>query len=120
VDIVRYRLKKLQENEIIQGFRILIDYPKLEYQLYKALITTQNLNKEIEKKIVRYCASQPNIADIIIRGIGSWNIELQIDARNNQEFHKIFRDFKNQFNEVIRDHETLIMINEYKLNYFPF
>lgn len=120
IDIVRYRLKKLQENGVIQGFRILIDYSKLDYQLYKVLITTQNLNETIEKQIVEYCTSQKNIVDIIIRGIGSWNIELQIDAKNNQEFHKIFQDFKNKFNKVIRDHETLLMINEYKLDYFPF
>jgi len=120
IDVVRYRLKKLKENGIIQGFRILIDYPKLGYQLYKVLITTQNLNEEIEKKIVSYCASQPNIADIIVRGIGPWNIELQIDAKNNQEFHEIFKNFKNRFNEIIRNHETLLMIEEHKLNYFPF
>lgn len=120
VDVVRYRLKKLKENEIIQGFRILIDYPKLGYQLYKILITTQNLNEEIERQIISYCASQLNYADIIIRGIGPWNIELQIDAKNNQEFHNIFKEFKNRFNEIIRNHETLLMIKEYKIDYFPF
>lgn len=120
IDIVRYRLKKLKEKGIIQGLRILINYPKLGYQVYKVLITTQNLNGEIEKRIVEYCAYQPNIADIIIRGIGLWNIELQIDAKNNQEFHGIFKDFKNQFNEIIKNHETLLMITEYKLNYYPF
>jgi DNA-binding Lrp family transcriptional regulator len=120
VDVVRYRLKKLRENGIIQGFRILIDYPKLGYQLYKVLVTTQNLNEEIERKIVSYCESQPNYADIIIQGIGPWNIELQIDARNNQEFHEIFKDFKNKFNEIIRNHETLLMISERKIDYFPF
>ncbi len=120
IDVVRYRLKKLKENEIIQSFRILIDYSKLDYQVYKILITTQNLNREIEKKIITYCASQSNIADIIIRGIGPWNIELQIDAKSNQEFHEIFKKFKNQFNDIIKNHETLLMINEYKLDYFPF
>jgi len=120
IDVVRYRLRKLLDKGIIQGFRILVDYHNLGYQLYKVLITTQNLNEDIEKRIVGYCALQPNIVDIIIKGIGSWNIELQIDARDNQEFHKIFRDFKNQFNEVIKDHETLLMIKEHKLNYFPF
>ncbi|MBM3233625.1 Lrp/AsnC family transcriptional regulator [Candidatus Pacearchaeota archaeon] len=120
IDIIRYRLKKLNENEIIQGYRILIDYPKINYQLYKVLISAQNLDKEAEKKIIEYCSSIPNIADIIIRGIGSWNIELQIDAKNSQEFHNIFKDFKNKFNNLIKSHETLLMINEYKLNYFPF
>ncbi len=119
VDIVRYRLKKLKESGIIQGFRILIDYPRLGYQLYKVLITTQNLNGETEKKMISYCSTQPNIVDIIIRGIGPWNVELQIDAKNNAEFHKIFRDFKNQFSAIIKNHETLLMIEEHKLNYYP-
>ncbi|MFC1648002.1 Lrp/AsnC family transcriptional regulator [Nanoarchaeota archaeon] len=119
VDIVRYRIKKLKENQVIQGFRILIDYEKLGYQLFKILITTQNLNEKTEKAILEYCSKQPNMADIIIRGIGPWNIELQIDAKNHHEFHNIFKDFKNQFNEVIRNHETLLMIEEYKLDYYP-
>ncbi len=120
IDIIRYRLKKLKEKGIIQGFRILIDYPKLDYQLHKVLITTQNLNEELEKKIIDYCASQPNYADIIIRGVGPWNIELQIDAKNNQEFHNIFKKFKNKFNDIIKNHETLLMIDEFKINYYPF
>jgi len=120
IDITRYRLKKLQNNKIIQGFRILINYSKLDYQLYKVLITTQNSNENIEKDIINYCSLQQNIADIIIKGIGPWNIELQIDAKDNQEFHKIFKDFKNKFNKYIKNHETLLMINEHKLDYFPF
>ena len=120
IDIVRYRLKKLQENGVIQGFRVLIDYSKLNYQLHKVLITTQNLNREIEKKIIDYCASKKNIIDVIIKGIGSWNIELQIDAKDNKEFHEIFKKFKNQFNDIIRNHETLLMVNEYKMDYYPF
>lgn len=120
IDIVRYRLKKLQETGIIQGFRILVDYSKLGYQLYKVLITTQNFDEKIEKEIISYCASQKNIIDIIIKGIGPWNVELQIDAKNNQEFHNIFKDFKNRFNEIIRNHETLLMVDEYKLDYYPF
>ncbi|MFA5992492.1 MAG: Lrp/AsnC family transcriptional regulator [Candidatus Pacearchaeota archaeon] len=120
VDIVRYRIKKLKENGIIQGFRISINYPKLGYQLYKLLITTQDINEETEKEIINYCNSQSNIVDIITRGIGPWNIEIQIDAKDNQEFHSIFKDFKNKFNSIIKSYETLIMINEYKMDYFPF
>lgn len=120
IDICRYRLKKLKKNGIIQGFRILIDYKKINYHLYKILITTQNFNEKIEKEIINYCASQTNIVDIITKGIGAWNVEIQIDAQSSQEFHSIFKKFKNQFNTVIRDHETLLMIDEYKLNYFPF
>ena len=120
IDIIRYRLKKLQEKGIIQGFRIMIDYTKIGYQLYKVLVTTQNLNQDIEKEIIQYCLSQKNIVDVIIKGVGLWNIELQIDAKNAQEFHEIFKNFKNNFSSIIKNHETLLMIEEFKLNYFPF
>ncbi len=120
IDVARYRVKKFKETGILQGHRILIDYAKLGYQLYKVLITTQNMDEETEKKMITYSAMQPNVADIIIKGIGPWNIELQIDAKNNQDFHKIFKGFKDHFKDVIKNHETMTMVKEYKMNYYPF
>lgn len=120
IDIVRYRLKKLTEQGIIQGNRVSFNYSLLGYQVYKVLITTQNLTEEAERKIISYCSSKNNFSDLIIHGIGKWGIELQIDAQNLQDFHKIFKEFKNNFNDIIKDYTTLSMLQEYKLNYFPF
>lgn len=120
LNIVRHRIKKLKEKGILEGFRVLIDNPKIDYQTYKVLINTENLNEEIEKEIINYCSLEKNFVDIILRGIGLWDMEVQIDAKDSQEFHEIFRKFKEKFDKVVKDYNVLTIREEYKLNYFPF
>lgn len=119
-DVVRYRLKQLEKKGIIQGYRILPNYNEIQVNPYKILLNLQNLNTKTQNSIVAYARTIPQIVDIIVKGVGLWNAEIQIDAKNHEEFHEIMREFKNKFNQHIKDYKTLILRKEHKLDYFPF
>ena len=58
--VVRYRLKKLIENEIIIGFKPFLNVHKLGYIYFKLHLTLQNLTPEKKKSIVQYIHQHPN------------------------------------------------------------
>ncbi|MBI5227533.1 hypothetical protein HY988_02995 [Candidatus Micrarchaeota archaeon] len=48
--------------------------------------------------------------------IGSWDIELDIIVKDNQELHVFMRDLKTQFGEIIGKHTFISAVEERMLN----
>ena len=62
--------------------------------------------------------NEENIIDII-RMMGNWNFELDIDVRDANEFHEIMMKLKNNFPDNIQGYESLLIFKEHKYNFFP-
>jgi Lrp/AsnC family leucine-responsive transcriptional regulator len=116
-DAVQYRIKKLMEKEIISFFGAYYNPTVLGYTRHKVLLWLQHTTKEQEKKLIRYCEHHPNSA-YLNRVVGSWDLEVDFDARNAQELHDIVKDLRNKFSDIIRDHSTLTILREHVPNPF--
>jgi DNA-binding Lrp family transcriptional regulator len=116
-DAVQYRIKKLLERGIISFFGVYYDPSVLGYTRYKVLLWLQHTTKEQEKKLIRYCEQHPN-SSYLNRVVGSWDLEVDFDARNAQELHDIVKDMRNKFSDIIRDHSTLTTLKEHVPNPF--
>lgn len=116
-DAVQYRIKKLLEREIISFFGVYYDPSVLGYTRHKILLWLQHTTKEREKKLIRYCEQHPN-SSYLNRVVGSWDLEVDFDARNAQELHDIVKDLRNKFSDIIRDHSTLTILREHVPNPF--
>lgn len=115
---VKYRIKKLKKLGIITTYRLWLDYGKLGMELYKTMITMQNLTEKKEKSILAFCRNNKNTL-YFIRCTGSWDIELEFLVKNNEEYRKIMLEFRKIFGNEIRDYETALICKEHKINYFP-
>lgn len=115
---VKHRIKRLTGLGVIQCYRAWIDIGKIGYELYKSLITLQNLTEEKEKQMLAFFKMRPNVL-YFIKCIGRWDIEIEAEVRNNEEFRRILMDFRTQFHDVIKDYETLLVYKEHKICYFP-
>ncbi len=119
VDIVKYRLKKLKENKVINGFTIQIDLEKLGYEYYSVFLNMHNLNESIINKVVSYAENHPNIL-FVVEVIGNYDLQLELEVKNYLEFETILKDFRKKFSENIQNFEILRVIREYKDNFYPF
>lgn len=115
---VKYRIKKLEKSGIIQTYRIWFDAEKIGYEVYKSMISLHNLTEEKEKAILRFCKGIPNTL-YLIRCAGPWDIEIELEVKNNEEYRNIMLDFRKQFSDIIKDYETALIYKEHKINYFP-
>ncbi|MFH1470943.1 MAG: Lrp/AsnC family transcriptional regulator [Candidatus Micrarchaeota archaeon] len=115
---VKNRIKNLEERGILQGYRILIELPKIGRKYYKALISLQGIDEKIERKMYNFCALDSRVT-YIVEVMGEWDIEIEAEVSDEEEFRRILVDFRDQFGHYIRDYDVLRVYKEHKMDYFP-
>ena len=114
---IKNRIKSMEERKIIQSHRILINLEKINRKFYKALVKLNNPTKEDEKKIYSFC-SQFNFVVYLVEVLGEWQLEIETEVKNQEEFTELLRQIRNNFSDLILDYEILQVTKEHKLNYF--
>ncbi len=117
--VVSYRLKKLAKDNVISSYRVMINLNRIGYSLYKVLLRLQNLSSQKENEFSYFIKQHPNGVQFL-RLLGSWDVELEFEVRDEEHLHRILMDVRNRFSDIIRDYDTLLIYREHKLNYFPF
>lgn len=115
---VKHRIEDLEHRGILQGYRILIETSKIGRRYYKALISLQGIDEKIERKMYNFCATDPRIT-YIVEVMGEWDIEIEAEVADEEEFRRILMGFRDQFGDYIRDYDVLRVYQEHKMNYFP-
>lgn len=118
VDIIRYRIKKLVNNELIQSFRAVINRELLGYQYWNILVKNQNLTDEKEKQIISFLKQTPNIV-FASRYIDDFNLGFELEVKNIEELNKILMDFRYKFSDVMSSYESILFFREHKVHYLP-
>ena len=113
--VIRYRIKKLEEQKIILGYRTTLNNKKLEKNYYKIHLTLTNKSTKTINDIKNYLKIHKNTA-YITETIGGWDIELETIS-TNQETYKLIDDLEEKFPQTLQDYEILEYEKEYKLQY---
>ncbi|MBT3298252.1 Lrp/AsnC family transcriptional regulator [archaeon] len=118
VDNIHRRLKKLIKDKIIEGSKVSLNKGLLEIQSYKILLQIRFQSLQKEKEFFNRSYQQNNIVNVV-RMMGSWNYELDIDVTNITQLNEIMTELKNNFAEEIISYDTLQIFKQYKYNFFP-
>ncbi|MBT5023359.1 Lrp/AsnC family transcriptional regulator [Candidatus Woesearchaeota archaeon] len=118
VHTVRYNLKKLIKEQIIEGFKPKINVSKLGFQWHLLLIQFQLTNKKRKNEFINFCKEQDNIY-YVTNTIGNYNLMLDIHVKDTKEFKEVLLELKEKFSDVIKTYESIIIFDEYKIDYFP-
>jgi DNA-binding Lrp family transcriptional regulator len=113
--IVRSKMKRMEELNIIQAYRISIDLNKLGLEFYKAIIYLKQLPDRRKSAFYEYVKNHPKII-YFIRTFTPWEIELEFVVENYGEFNSIIRELRSEFADVIKNYELVIMYWE---SWFP-
>ncbi len=111
IEIVRGKMKKLEEKGIILNYRIAVDFNKLGLEFFKAIIYFRKLSQEDEKGLYEWMRVHPNSL-YYIRSLAPWEVEFEFAVENYQHFNRIINDLRKKFPHAIRNYEHLIMIYE--------
>ncbi len=116
--IINYRIKNLKREKIILINRIFLNLNKFNWIFCKALIKFKNLTKEKYNEFFQRCNYLKNLT-YAINCIGSWDIELDFEIEDFNTFHNIMLDIRDQFYDIIKNYDFVIIMNEDKLDYYP-
>lgn len=108
-DAIRYRIKRLRDEQYILSYTAWFDARKLGFEYHKILITFRSITREEEKKFLQYCLENDYIV-FLNKCIGGWDIELDVIVHNISELHYFIADFKTQFAPIIGKHTFITAI----------
>jgi DNA-binding Lrp family transcriptional regulator len=114
-DAVQYRIKRLVEEKYILGYTAWYDARKLGLEYYKLLVGFRNMSVEKEKKFLDFCTMHNNVV-FVNKGIGSWDMEVDIIVEDVVELHEFLRDIKTRFGQLIGRHAYIASIDDRMFN----
>ena len=118
ISSIKNAIKNLKNKKVLLGFSVLIDLHLIGYLHHKLFINFQNPSKEKERKLETYFRMHPNII-FMTKSLGRSNIECEIAAKSISEFKKILREMRYEFQDLIKDIETYLVLDEHVTNYYP-
>ncbi len=112
---VRTRMKELEKNDIIQGFRIRLDYKMLGFHHFHCFLNLSNIDKNKEAEIIGYISSLASVIHII-KGTGRYDLEFESLLKSPFELFDILKDIKNKFPQNIQHADSALIYKIYDVN----
>lgn len=110
------RMEKLTRLDVIQGFRVNINFSKLDYHFYKAEITLSNYKKR--EDIIKYITLNPHLT-MIDESAGIADLEVDFIVENVNQFYQIMEDLITKFPNAIQNYTYYYVSKIHKLKYIP-
>lgn len=108
-DAVRYRIKKLEEQKIITGYKTWIDFAKLGYQTCTFYLNLLNIPSKKEKLIEEIKNNRKTYWIGVAEG--AWNIGVSYFVRSNEEIFKIKHDLISKYRDIILDIKVTSLVS---------
>ena len=115
---VANRLKAMEENKLLLGYRLFINPGALGYQSYMLFLSLDRLNMEREKVLLAYLKMIPQVT-FAVKNLGKWRITLEVEVKDAQEFQEILVALRGRFSDIITDFDSFPLFRDHLVNYFP-
>ena len=119
IDIVRYRLKKLESEKVISGYTVQLGFENMNILRYSVFFRLHKISKEIENKMLQFAQSNNNVV-FILSMIGSYDLSLELEVQSHEQLELIIKKFREEFAKNIKNFEIILNTHEYKYNFYPF
>ncbi|MBI2631512.1 AsnC family transcriptional regulator [Candidatus Pacearchaeota archaeon] len=112
---IRNRIKRLEKEKVILGYKININFQKLGYEYYKVLLTLNNLG--IREELYMWILRNPNVVyyDKFLNGA---DFEFDVEISSFKKFVELLENLKQDFKKSIKEIEWFSAIKIYKSSYF--
>ncbi len=117
-DSVLQRIRKLEKDQIITKYTLVLNHDKINQIHNKVLIYLNNFSPERISSFLKFCGSHNQIT-YIIKALGYWSYELDIEAKDLNQYQKVVRELTSKFSDIIQSYDTLTIQEIHKYNFYP-
>ncbi len=112
----KYKLRRLEKNKVIVGYKVLLDIGKLGYDYYKVDLMLEDLS--ILLSLQEFILRHPNIIyqDITV---GGSDFEFDGEFKSQEDFYSFMDELRSLFPGKIRSYHYYKARKIYKYSYFP-
>ena len=114
---IYYRIKQLEKKKIILGYKIAINYNKLNINFYKTFIYLDNPKENRIKLIKATLKNNPNVTHNV-EVLSNWELEPEFETNSETEFNTIINNLKDKFSDIIKRVDIITITKEHKFVYF--
>ncbi len=115
-DAVIYRMKKYEEEKIVQHYQTVVDLQGLSYRTHIILLELKTANTQEEEEIVSYLAEHPYIIWVASSG-GRWDIIIDIISKSTEQFDTTVSEILNKIASNLKEYEIIETIKEFYYNH---
>ncbi|MEK6825278.1 MAG: Lrp/AsnC family transcriptional regulator [Nanoarchaeota archaeon] len=119
IDVVRYRLKNLEQEGIISGYTVQLGFDKIGVQRYSIFFTLHKMSDQTEREMFDFAQKQKNIV-FMLTMIGTYDLSLEFEVSSYQELESILKRFREEFADNINNFEIILNTEEFKYDFYPF
>lgn len=117
VRIINYRIKQLEKNKIILGYKIALNYEKLGLKFFKIFVYLDNPQEEKINSLISYLKQNRNTIHHV-KVLGNWDLEPEFEVHSEEEFNMILQEIKDKYSDIIKNIEIVAISKEHKFVYF--
>ena len=117
VRVINYRIKQLEKNKIILGYKIALNYEKLGLKFFKIFVYLDNPQEEKINSLISYLKQNKNTIHHV-KVLGNWDLEPEFEVHSEEEFNKILQEIKDKYSDIIKNIEIITISKEHKFVYF--
>jgi len=114
-----YRIKKLQERNIVLGFYPLFDLEMFGYHTFHVFMVLNETTVERKTAFLAFLIKYPNTKSVMEYS-DRWDLEWVIVARNVQEFDSLLTDVTKDFSDMILEKQKFEIIIGQKSSQLPY
>jgi DNA-binding Lrp family transcriptional regulator len=101
-DAVGYRIKRLEEEGIIRGYRAVVDSSRLGYLFYRVFFNLMDIQPARLNEIIEFLKKEKNVW-WVGKLDGAWNFAFSIWVKSDREFNDFYHKFGIEFRKHIKD-----------------
>lgn len=114
-EAIKYRLKELNNKEILNGTSAIINGNTLN-KIWAVFLF--KLESSQSNEFINFISKNKNVSSFV-KIMGEWNYSVSVFANNVKEIHQILMEFRNKFPNLIKDYEMLLIFETYKYPQIP-
>ncbi|HRZ85382.1 MAG TPA: AsnC family transcriptional regulator [Candidatus Paceibacterota bacterium] len=100
--VVKYRIEKLESENIIQGYNALVDVGRLGETIYVVYFKLVQISSSKEKEWIDEIDKNPNVLGVG-KNAGHWDLTIAIRCKNNQELDDVIKKITSGKSEKIKE-----------------
>ena len=117
-DVVAYRMKRLEEESVIQNYITIIDFSKFGYTIIRLYVKLQNTTLEIEEQIAQFFVQQKNTLTIY-KIDGEYDLAVGFLVKDFHSYQATYEEFLKKFRPYVARKNLSIFLDyiHYHRNY---
>lgn len=112
-EAVSQRIKRLEQEQVITGYRLILNLPAMGRIHYKVFIYADAVKPTALKSFLKDCKAHPNIV-YFVKGMGEWDYELDLEVDTVSEGREIMMELTRAHPQTIRDYMVLFITELHK------